>query len=269
MILKMSSFKKLSIIIVNYQSEAYLPKCLAALFLFQPKIDTEVIIVNNDSRERLDRIRAKFPSVIVADSPQNKGFGAACNLGAKNSHGDLLFFLNPDTEVLSDLDPVVDKFNREAGIGALGPRLLGKEGKTQEWSTGAEISLGDLIRNNLGWLRSRKIWESPVARETFWISGAAIFIPRRIFMEVGGFDEKFFMYFEDNDLCRRIKRKGKKILYFPEVAIKHLGGGSFKDGKNKKDYYYEAQNYYFQKHCGSFSVFWLKILRKIFLKTDV
>jgi GT2 family glycosyltransferase len=177
-----------------------------------------------------------------------------------------LLFLNPDTEILSSFNLIINEFEQNSEIGALGPKLLKKNGKIQEWSTGAEISLGDLIRNNLGLPRSRKIWESPVARETFWISGAALFTSRKVFSEIGGFDENFFMYFEDNDFCRKIRKTGKKLLYFPKVAIRHWGGKSLNDEKNKKKYFYQSQDYFFQKHLGSWQVFWLKFLRRIFLR---
>lgn len=262
----MTDFKKLSIIIVNYQSEPYLQKCLASLFQFNLGIDFEIVIVNNDEKERLDGIKEKFPSIVFINSPKNKGFGSACNLGVRISQGELLLFLNPDTEILSSFNLIINEFQKNSEIGALGPKLLEENGKVQKWSTGAEVSLPDLIRNNLGLPRSRKIWESPVARETFWISGAALFTSRKVFSEIGGFDENFFMYFEDNDFCRSVRKTGKKLLYFPEVAIRHLGGKSSQDPKKQKAYFFASQDYYFQKHFGSFQVFWLKLLRRIFLR---
>lgn len=262
----MPKFKKLSIIIVNYQSEQYLQKCLKSLYACDLGIDFEIVVVNNDKKETLAEIKKKFPTVILINSPQNNGFGMACNLGVKKSQGDLLFFLNPDTEILDSLKPIVEAFEKNPEVGAIGPKLLGENGKVQAWSTGVEISLPDLIRNNLGLSRSKKIWESPVAKETAWISGAALFVSRENFFKAGGFDEKFFMYFEDNDLCRRIRKMGKKLRYFPEVAIRHLGGKSTRDPQKQKAYFFASQDYYFQKHFGSFQIFWLKLLRKIFLR---
>ncbi len=262
----MPNFKKLSIIIVNYQSEQYLKKCLASFFRFNPGIDFEMIVVNNDPQEKLEKMKEKFPEVILINSNQNKGFGAACNLGVKNSQGDLLFFLNPDTEILGSLKPIIEVFEKNPEVGAVGPRLLGKDGRTQEWSTGVEVSFLDLVRNNLWLSRSRKIWESPVPRETFWISGAALFASRKVFSEIRGFDKDFFMYFEDNDLCRRIRQAGKKLLYFPKVTIRHLGGKSSHDYQKQKEYFFTSQDYYFQKHFGKFQVFCLKFLRRIFLR---
>jgi len=265
----MPNFKKLSVVIVNYQSELYLQKCLSSLFKHNFGIDFEVVIVNNDGKENLVKIKEKFPEVVLINSSKNNGFGAACNLGVKHSQGDLIFFLNPDTEILDNSDPIIKILEKNPEIGAVGPKLLGENGKVQEWSTGVEISLLDLIRNNLGLPRSKKIWESSIARETFWISGAAIFVPRKIFSEIGGFDENFFMYFEDNDFCRRLRRAGKRLLYFPETAIRHLGGKSSQDSQKQKAYFFASQDYYFQKHFGSVQVFWLKFFKKNFSKEGI
>jgi GT2 family glycosyltransferase len=261
----MLNFKKLSIIIVNYQSEQYLQKCLASLFRFNLGIDFEIVIINNDKKEKLDKIKEEFSSIVLINSPKNSGFGAACNLGVKISQGDLLFFLNPDTEILNSFGPIINEFEQNLETGALGPKLLGENGKVQEWSTGVEVSLGDLIRNNLGLPRSRKIWESLVVKETYWISGAALFIPRTVFFEIGGFDENFFMYFEDNDLCRRIRKSGKKLFYFPKVTIRHLGGKSSQDLRKQKAIFFASQDYYFKKHFGLISVYTIKTLRSIAL----
>jgi N-acetylglucosaminyl-diphospho-decaprenol L-rhamnosyltransferase len=262
----MSNYKKLSVIIVNYQSEHYLEKCLTSLLVEKKARDEEIIIVNNDKKETLEKIRERFPLVKILELPENKGFGSACNWGAKNSQGELILFLNPDTEILVSLDPIIKAFEENTDVGAIGPKLLGENGKTQEWSTGVEISLLDLIGNNLGLSRSKRIWESPEVRETFWISGAALFVSRKIFFQAGGFDEAFFLYFEDNDLCHRIRKIGKRLLYFPKVAILHLGGKSSRKSQKQKEYFFASQDYYFKKHFGNFQVFWLRLLRKIFLK---
>jgi GT2 family glycosyltransferase len=262
----MSNFKKLSVIIVNYQSEQYLRKCLESLFACDWGINFEIIVVNNDKKERLTEIKNKFPFVTLINSSRNNGFGAACNLGVKHSQGDLLFFLNPDTEIIDSLRPIINLFEKNPEIGVVGPKLLGENGEVQAWSAGVEISLGDLIRNNLGFSRSKKIWESSVVRETAWISGAALFVSRENFFKVGGFDENFFMYFEDNDFCRRIKKSGKKLLYFPKAVVLHRGGKSLQDPQKQKTYFFASQDYYFQKRFGKWQVFWLKLLRKIFLK---
>lgn len=264
----MPNFKKLSIIIVNYQSDNYLKGCLASIFKQNLEVVFEVIVVNNDLPEKLKEIREKFPAVLWVEARKNIGFGAGCNLGASQSQGDWLLFLNPDTELKSRLLPIKDYLEKNQEVGAVGAKILKTNGKIQEWSAGAEISSWNLIRNNLGLTKGKALWESQQPRETFWVSGAALFIPRKIFLETGKFDENFFMYFEDNDLCLRIRKGGKKVVYFPLVTILHFGGKSFSQAKEKKQkqFFYQSQEYYFRKHLGKFQVFWLKILRKVFLR---
>jgi N-acetylglucosaminyl-diphospho-decaprenol L-rhamnosyltransferase len=260
----MPNFKKLSVIIVNYQSEQYLQRCLSSLYDRSLEIDFEVVVVNNDEKEKLEKIKEKFSSILLINNEKNIGFGSACNLGVKYSRGDLLFFLNPDTRIKDAFNPICSLWEKDPQIGAVGPRILKANGELQEWSTGTELSLMDLIRNNLGFPRSKKIWESLKSRETSWISGAAMFVPRKTFLEIGGFDEKFFMYFEDNDLCQRIKRMGKKIIYFPEITVVHWGGRSLLNKKDQKKYFYQSQDYYFEKYFGKLQVFLLRFLRNFF-----
>ena len=113
---------------------------------------------------------------------------------------------------------IFQEFSKNQQLSALGARLIEEGGGLQEWSAGREITLMDIILNNLGFWRSRKIWESPTAQEAAWVSGAAMLIKKEDFLAIGGFDEKFFLYFEDIDLCRRLRDKGKKIIYYVTIC---------------------------------------------------
>lgn len=129
------------------------------------------------------------------------------------------------------------------------------------------MTLWDLIGNNIGFQRSKKIWESKEKIPCDWVSGAALFIRRELFQKLGGFDENFFMYYEDIDLCRRAKKIGSEVIHFPVVEIRHFGGKSFlknSDGLQKK-YFYNSQDYYFKKHFGRKTAFITRLLRKIFI----
>jgi hypothetical protein len=90
-----------------------------------------------------------------------------------------------------------------------------------------------------------------------------MFIRKELFEKLKGFDENFFMYFEDVDLCRRVRNLGYKILYYPEFIIKHFGGKSFDSKKEQQELYYKSQDYYFQKHFGKIKVNLLKLIRMI------
>ena len=246
----------LSIIIVNYKSEKYLEKCISSVKEEVLGVEYEIIVVNNDEVAGNAYMRSLPAEIQVINTGKNIGFGAACNLGAKNAHGEILWFLNPDTEIISEsiteFQPKADpplaeilKLLRKGSIGVIGPRLIDDKNKTQEWIAGREVTLLSILLNNLGYKRDKKIWESKKLIECAWISGASMFVRKDVFKKVGGFDEKFFMYFEDIDLCKRIRQIGYKTLYFPEFTIKHFGGGSFIGKIKQKKCYYRSQARYF------------------------
>jgi hypothetical protein len=260
----MSSSKKISISIVNFQSKDFLEKCLASIFRNIINYKAEIVVINNDKEENLEELLLKFPEIKIINQKKNVGFGTGHNIGAKEAQGEILLFLNPDTEILEDISPVINLFENE-NIGVVGLKLKKENGEIQEWSAGKETSLWRLIKNNIGFSASRKIWLSSKPIKADWVSGAAFFIRKDLFNKLGGFDENFFMYYEDEDLCKRVRESGRKILYYPLISIKHLGGKSFKKEKKQKQYFYSSQDYYFQKHLGSWQAIALKVLRKIFL----
>jgi GT2 family glycosyltransferase len=249
---------KISFIIVNYQSEKYLEKCISSIKEKILGVDYEIIVVNNDSFE------IQLPSdTKIINVGKNVGFGAGCNIGARKAQGKILCFLNPDTEIVSErIHEFIQEFN-DSNIGIIGPKLVTRDNKIQEWSTGIETTLLNVVLNNFKVKRGKKIWESPKIIECDWVSGAAIFVRNDIFKKLRGFDEKFFTYFEDEDLCRRAKEEGYKILYYPDFTVKHFGGISFSSKKEQKKLYYQSQDYYFEKHCGEVTKKILKLLRSL------
>ena len=282
----METKTQLSFIIVNYKNSAYLDRCLASIFE-NVATEKEIIIVNNCSE--YSKI---FENVKILNISENKGFGNACNIGAKEAQGGILCFLNPDTEIISnDFEKILNCFNARHScesrnlhnrnttdsrnrrflvkpemteeIGIIGPKLVDENDNVQEWIAGREITLSDIILNNLGLKRSRKIWESEKGVECAWVSGASMFIRKELFDSLNGFDENFFMYFEDVDLCQRARKLGYKILYYPEFIVRHFGGKSFENKKEQKKYYYSSQDYYFKKHFGKIKAKILKTLRII------
>lgn len=258
---------QLSIVIVNFRSEHNLGKCIASIYSKLGFGNKEIVIVNNDERETLETIKDKFPEVKIIKSDENIGFGRANNLGAKSANGELLLFLNPDARILSvNLEDIFEEFNKDDDLGIVGARLVTGEGKTQEWSAGEKIDLLDILRNNLGFPKNKKIWASPTKREVAWVAATALFIRKALFEKAEGFDEKMFMYFEDIDLCTRINKLGYKVLYFPNFSVLHLGGESYKNQKDQKKHYYASQGYYFKKHCSKAEYYAIKVLKVIFNK---
>ncbi|MFA6973943.1 MAG: glycosyltransferase family 2 protein [Parcubacteria group bacterium] len=245
--------RELSVIIVNYRSEQYLKNCVASLFKYLHNITFEIIVVNNDNN--ILEVEAHCNASLRADvniqiinHHKNIGFGAACNLGAELVRGEILWFLNPDTEILSaSLEKIVDKLKNSDKVAVIGPRLITAANKTQQWCAGKESSLWRNIKNNFGIVESKKVWESEFSVLADWVSGAALFVKKEVFERVGGFDENFFMYFEDEDLCRRIRLAGYDVLYYPAVSIRHLVGQSREGLLKQKMQFYRSLVYFFKK----------------------
>jgi len=238
----------LSIIIVNYRSEQYLEKCLASIYQKSNSEQLEIIIVNNDQQVDLLEMKQKYPAIKLIKQENNVGFGRACNVGAGEAQGELLLFLNPDTQFLDDYaSQIIAKFKANAQIGVVGPRLITDEGETQEWCAGKDVTIWRLIKNNLWIIESKKIWESTRATSVDWVSGAALVIKRDLFEKIGGFDKEFFMYGEDMDLCRQAKVLGYSIFYYPDIAVLHSGGKSRESWLKQKLQFYKSSAYYLIK----------------------
>lgn len=148
--------------------------------------------------------------------------------------------------------------------GIIGFRLVDSAGKPERWSVGTDVSLWETIRNNLGFPPGRKLWESKRLIKVGRVSGAALLIPKKLFDTLGGFDENFFLYFEDADLCYRTKRIGRTIIYYPLVTLRHQGGMSMPSHKEQKCHYSASQVLYFRKHRLGWENTLLRWTRKIF-----
>lgn len=251
-----------SIVIVNYKSEAYLNQCIASIYAECEGINKEVIISNNDNVESLIKIKKKYPEIEIINNTTNIGFGAASNAGAKQARGKYLFFLNPDTQLVSFKYEQFQKElvqNNETGI--WGAQVLTQENRQQKWTVGwREVDLWDLWKNNISFFNQKQSQTT-----LFWVSGAALIVKKEWFGKINGFDEKFFLYFEDVDLCKRMRKLGKKIGHTKNIQIKHKEGGSQKNKIKQKKEFYLSQDYYFRKHFGLIEMYIVKILRKMFV----
>ncbi|MEI7890517.1 MAG: O-antigen ligase family protein [bacterium] len=249
----------ISVIILNYKSQRYLPACLKSLEKFLQEISHEIIIINND-QSQITSI-ATNNKIKIVQNDINFGFAKACNIGAKIANGNTLLFLNPDTKILQGkAKSIIDTLNNTQ-IGAASPTILSTDGKIQKWSNGFVINLWTIARNNLGLSKDKKLWSNSSKSNPDWISGVAMFIKKNTFDKLCGFDENFFMYFEDVDLCKRIKDMNLFIVMIPNVKVLHLGGKSSTNKSLQKKIYYESQDYYFKKHFSRLSLLALKTLR--------
>lgn len=261
----MSESKKLSIIIVSYNDARHLVSCVSSIYKKFRDFPWEIIIVNNDDNQDIRRLPLDFSKIKIIDHKKNVGFGVAMNLGAKEAGGEFLLILNPDTEIMTEnVAEVLNEFEKNDQAGIIGGGIVDQGGKRQEWCAGKEVSLYDLFRNNLGVSRSRPIWNSPWKIVCDWVAGTALFTRKDLFEQAGGFDERFFMYFEDMDLCRRVRESGKEVLFFPEFKILHGSGKSYEDKRLQKKHYYDSMEKYLKKNRGVLSWQLVKAVRKIF-----
>jgi len=272
----------LSIVIVSYNVKKLLKDCLESIFNFQFSIfNYEVIVVDNASS---DGSAGFIKSLIIngltnlklIENKENLGFAKANNLGAKNSKGEFILFLNPDTKVCpGSLDKIVEFLETHPDVGVVGPQFLNADGSFQP-SIGVYPSILSLVldkpidflerrlslvRPFLGFfsVKYKKFFKpSPVD----WVSGAALICRRQVWEELNGFDEKFFMYFEDVDFCFRAKKAGWKVYHLPESKIFHLRGKSQPAKSRKKaKIYYQSQDYYFQKNKSQLYLWLVKFVR--------
>jgi GT2 family glycosyltransferase len=210
-----------------------------------------VIVVDNQSGDSsVERLRALGdPNLAVVESPANVGFGAGANIGARNASTDALLFLNSDAELgRQAADHLMAELARHGARAVIGPRIIGPDGSV-EHSAGllpapSDIAVRALGLHVIGWWvaglplvgalvrRTRFLREfasAEVAEEAFdtsFVTGACFLVGRETFLELDGFDERFFMYFEDADLCRRASRRGIPIRYLPTAVVSHVRGAS-------------------------------------------
>ena len=268
---------QVSVIIVNFNSGKYLHNCLKSIFDQVKEIGFEVIVVDNGSNDdAIHEICNRFAHTRIITNPGNAGFGAANNTGAGEAAGDYLFFLNPDTVLMNDCLSLFTRFLAEKANDAAscGGRLETPDG-------GYSVSFGHLPSifqqfSDIGFrlfykgyynshLSISPPWSFDTPQPVAYISGADIFIKKDIFLNMGGFDERFFMYFEDTDLFFRLSKAGYRSFILPEARIVHYGGtavlpdGSFNYAKYAMTE--KSKYFYFAKNVGPGSVFWLKIFQ--------
>jgi GT2 family glycosyltransferase len=243
-----------SVLIVNYNGAAVIIQCLRTLLEHSRAIVPEIIVVDNASSDGSpDLIAEQFPQVKLIKSAVNLGFGQGNNLAAQAATGEFLLLLNPDTIVPGEfLPPLVGVMDADPQVAIVAPRLVYTDGRLQV-SISYAISLWGEYRTQKLHRQARvgKLTELPPGNVDI-VVGAAMLIRRRVFEQVGGFDPNFFMYFEESDLCERIRKLGWRVHYFPQVSLIHWQGHSTQQTRALSDRlamaYRRSQLYYYAKH---------------------
>ena len=229
---------KLSIIILCWNDLKVIPDCLRSIYASTHPSELEVIVSDNGSTDgSIEFIRKEFPQVLVIENGVNLRFAKGNNVAIRASQGEYVLILNPDT-IIHDgtLDKMVAFADKHPEAGAFGCRVLSADGSFQpcirplhtlraEWM--AALGLG-ILGYVSDWFHSGVYmgWKGDKERTVGWLAGCFILVPSKLLKRLGGFDEQFFYYYEDTDLCRRIWEAGYPILYTPEAVITHLGGQS-------------------------------------------
>ena len=266
-----------SIIIVTYNSCASVRDCLRP---FATVSDLEVIVVDNNSQDgSVTLVEEEFPSVKVIALQENLGFGCACNIGVAASRGSFLVLLNPDAVTSSKALEILATFLEEhPRAGIAGARLIDPLGCPLQ-SMGDRPSVhGLLLDKPMTWIAKRvgprSVFRTFIGRVSSkfrfptrpepvsWVSGAALCCRRSAWDDLRGFDENFFLYYEDVDFCLRSIQAGWEVWHVPEAVVSHQSGASFAGNQDfQKKVYFANQQYFFQKHCGYLSVFFLSTLQ--------
>lgn len=254
---------KLSIILVNWNTEDLTRQTLESVFKETKNLDFEVIVVDNNSTRdnSVEMIKREFPQVVLIENEDNLGFGRANNQGMKIANGDYIFLLNTDTIVLGGgINKLVDYLDNHPDIMRVGPKLL-NEDRTFQYACRRKLptpinsffhlfGLVKIFKKNKKINEYKQYSTNPDKTEQVEaISGAAMMFRREVFDMTGGFDEDFFLYGEDLDFCKRIFDRGWKTVYVHDAEIIHLGGASTGKRRTKSLInFYDSMWIYYKKH---------------------
>jgi len=275
-----------SLIIVNYHSIDEIQACLKSVQKFHPRSDCEVIIVSNSdvSEKEVEHIE-KFSIPVKWIMPhENLGYGRACNMGADESSGDYIFFLNPDTRFLNDVPDILkNELESRENKAVAGPATYNRDMEKIP-SVKNDVSLGWMLNWLCPWVgklspasRAHNSHDFKSTAPVQVINGSAIFMHNSAYHASGGFSNDYFMYWEENDLCISLREKGYDVLLSPEAKIIHSAGHStrniFISMEIEK---HRSQKIFLKKHhpklfrinrvIGVLAYFWRFLLSLIFLR---
>ncbi len=260
----------LSIIIVNYNAEDDLINLLISLKNSEIKINFEIIVVNNgEYSPNINEYCQELDLKLIEN--ENKGFGGGNNIGVAQAKGDYLLFLNCDTIVSKGfVDNIYDFTRKSKKVAFVGPAVFYPDGSFQD-SYGKEPNImGEILSKYISkFVHKLRYKITRKNKVVDWLSGVAFCCSKEIFNELEGFDENYFIYYEDCDICKRAILKGYDNIYMPSVSLIHIKGNScskrplFSIIESKK-----SQLLYYKKFANNFSMAMLKeyLLIKFYLK---
>jgi hypothetical protein len=255
--------KKVSIIIVHYKEKKILYDCLKSINNSAPSVPFEIIVVDNDEIKTVESyLKTHFPDVRYIASPGDLGYGKGNNLGIKSAKGEYIFILNPDTLVTKGMVEAMLAFiEKNKNVGAVAPSLYDQHGKVYPSQGTGSLTP---IRGIFGLSFLNKIFPNNPISKAYWLKeinrdnpyevdvvpGTAFMIKKSLFDKLGGFDKNFFLYFEESDLCKRIKEAGYKLFILPQARLTHFWAVSTPPSDAISKIFRESRLYYFKKNFG-------------------
>lgn len=252
-----------SVVIVAYNNADTIEPCLESLRTLLTGAHEAVVVDNSPdsaTRERIDAFKTRHPeyplTCIVPE--RNLGFAAGCNRGAAEAKGGRLLFLNPDTRLVNDIVSVFEMHReRHPHTGMTGPRILNGRGEVERTCRNLP-SLGRIFLDATGLDRLLGAYrllrfDHLTPRQVPQLIGACLYIPTDLYRSLGGLDERFFVYFEEVDLCKRCMEAGLENWFVPDAVITHLAGTSCESGSTAARMIVQLRRsrvLYFRKHFG-------------------
>jgi GT2 family glycosyltransferase len=230
----------LAVQVVNYKTRTYLERCLASVVADLGELPSEIHVLENASGDDLSALASSRCTVHVSE--RNLGFGGGHNLLASHTDAQYLLILNPDVEFV---EPGTARrllaCIARPGVAIVGPKLLTSDGEAQRWDHGRLHGL----RAQISYRGGASYWrDTSEPTDVAWVSGAVMLVEHAAFDRVGGFDERFFLYKEDEDLCLRVREAGGRISYEPSIAVRHFGSVV----ADRSDELGRATEYFVAKH---------------------
>jgi N-acetylglucosaminyl-diphospho-decaprenol L-rhamnosyltransferase len=249
----------LAVVVVNYNAGEYLARCVRSVVDASGGLALDLLVIDNASHDGSARAAAaRAPEVRLVENPTNRGLSAAWNQGARAVGAPWILFLNPDAELChGDLGAFVAAGEARSDVAVLGPVIRNPDGSIYESGRvfpGVVLAVGHAFLgpfapgNRFTRAYRQASWDRTTEREVDWVSFAAMLIRRSALDQVGGFDEGFWLYGEELDLCTRLRDAGWKVLASPVLEVLHEGGVS--TGRSRRTHLMHSQGVfrYYRKH---------------------
>lgn len=267
----------LSIVIVNWKVKDLLRRCLASVYAQTQGINFEVCVVDNDSKDgSVEMVLREFPQATLIANNRNVGFAAGNNPAIARASGDFVVLLNPDTEIADNaLAKMVDFMRRTPQAGICGPRLRNTDGSIQRSvrhfpTCTSQLLICLKLHHAVPHAKTLKTYfaedmDYSKAQPVDQVMGAAFMIRRSVLDAIGLLDERFFIWFEEVDFCKRAVDAGFQVWYTPDASIIHHGGESFGQvfGPAKQRMFNDSMRKYFAKHYGPLAAVGLRAVHPL------